>query len=120
MRCRCRRVVLAGAACRAKRPSSGGSPREGALRAAEQRLAAGGPQGSPDPELVMRTNVTGLKFLTTAEHVRAGARPGGAARGGGPRGGGARGWGGGAPQGSPDPELVMRTNVTGLKFLTTA
>jgi hypothetical protein len=33
---------------------SGGSPREGARseERAEQRLAAGGPQGSPDPELV--------------------------------------------------------------------
>jgi hypothetical protein len=30
---------------------SGGSPREGARSEAEQRLAAGGPQGSPDPEL---------------------------------------------------------------------
>ena len=33
---------------------SGGSPREGALRAAEQRLAAGGAQRSPDPELRTR------------------------------------------------------------------
>jgi hypothetical protein len=35
-------------------PLSGGSPRKGARtrEAREQRLAAGGPQGSPDPYLV--------------------------------------------------------------------
>jgi hypothetical protein len=31
-----------------RRRLSGGTPREG-VRACEQRLAAGGPQGSPDP-----------------------------------------------------------------------
>src|SRR6266849_461107 len=39
----------------AKRPSCGGSPRKGARSAAEQRLAAGGPQGSPDPQPTART-----------------------------------------------------------------
>src|SRR5215813_9570268 len=42
-----------------KAPSCGGSPREGARSAAEQRLAAGGSQGSPDPDGQGRDDLEG-------------------------------------------------------------